>query len=60
MKGIEELLEETKGIKELQPLDVFKMKCKERDFDLENNPQIEDAFNEVLQIAIERNPSLEK
>ncbi|MDO7138174.1 exonuclease subunit SbcD [Algibacter lectus] len=48
-KGIEELLEETKSIKELLPTEVFKLKCKEIGFDLENRPEIEDAFNEILQ-----------
>ncbi len=48
-KGIEELLEETKSIKELLPTEVFKLKCKEIGFDLEHRPEIEDAFNEILQ-----------
>jgi len=48
-KGIEELLKETKSIKELNPIEVFKLKCKEMDFDLQENPKIWDAFNEVLQ-----------
>ena len=38
-----------KSIKELLPTDVFKLKCKEMRFDLENNPEVEDAFNEILQ-----------
>ncbi|CAM1334358.1 exonuclease SbcCD subunit D C-terminal domain-containing protein [Tenacibaculum aestuariivivum] len=48
-KGIEELLENTPSIKELVPTDVFKLKCEEMGFDLENRPEIWDAFNEVLQ-----------
>ncbi len=48
-KGIEELLEETKSIKELLPNEVFKLKCEEIGFDLEKNREIEDAFNEILQ-----------
>ena len=48
-KGIEELLAETKSIKELLPTDVFKLKCKEMGFDLESRPEVEDAFNEILQ-----------
>jgi len=48
-KGIDELLAETKSIKELLPTDVFKLKCKEMGFDLESRPEIEDAFNEILQ-----------
>ena len=49
LRGIEELLEETKSIKELLPTEVFKLKCKEIGYDLEENPAIEDAFNEILQ-----------
>lgn len=48
-KGIEELLEETKSIKELLPTEVFKLKCEEMDFDLESREDILDAFNEILQ-----------
>lgn len=48
-KGIEELLQNTKTIKELFPADVFKLKCKEMEYDLEKNPQVWDAFNEILQ-----------
>jgi exonuclease SbcD len=51
--GLEALIESSKQIKELQPIEVFKMKCKEQDFDLEKNVEIFDAFNEVLQIARE-------
>lgn len=49
IKGIEELLEDTKSIKELKPTEVFKLKCKEMNFDLEQSPQVWDAFNEILQ-----------
>tara|TARA_R110002110_G_scaffold150258_18_gene341985 strand:+ start:4097 stop:5299 length:1203 start_codon:yes stop_codon:yes gene_type:complete len=49
IKGIEELLEETKSIKELVPSEVFKLKCKEIGYDLENRPEVWDAFNEILQ-----------
>jgi len=48
-KGIEELLKETKSIKELNPNEVFKLKCEEMNFDLQENTQIWDAFNEILQ-----------
>lgn len=48
-KGIEELLENTKSIKELNPVEVFELKCKEMDFDIEKKPEIFDAFNEILQ-----------
>ncbi len=49
LRGIEELLEETKSIKELEPNEVFKLKCKEIGYNLDENPAIEDAFNEILQ-----------
>jgi exonuclease SbcD len=49
LRGIEELLEETKSIKELEPTEVFKLKCKEIGYNLDENPTIEDAFNEILQ-----------
>ncbi|SHI57690.1 Exodeoxyribonuclease I subunit D [Arenibacter nanhaiticus] len=49
IRGIEELLEETKSIKELLPTEVFKLKCEEIGYDLENKPAVWDAFNEILQ-----------
>lgn len=49
IKGIDELLENAKSIKELVPTEVFKLKCKEMGFDLEESPKIWDAFNEILQ-----------
>jgi len=51
--GLEQLIENSKHVKELSPVEVFNMKCKEQNFDVENNPEIFDAFNEVLQIANE-------
>lgn len=48
-KGIEELLKESSSIKELQPTEVFKLKCQEINFDLDKHPAIWDAFNEILQ-----------
>ena len=49
--GIEELLKNTKSIKELKPEEVFKLKCEEQQINLEENPQLWDAFNEILQIV---------
>lgn len=49
IKGIEELLENTKSIKELLPTEVFKLKCEEMGFDLQKTPKVWDAFNEILQ-----------
>ncbi len=47
--GIEELLKNTKSIKELEPTEVFKLKCKEQNINLKEHPQLWDAFNEILQ-----------
>jgi exonuclease SbcD len=51
LKGIEELIEETKHIKELTPAEVFKLKCEEMDVDLNESTELFDAFNEAVQIA---------
>ncbi len=50
-KGLEQLVSEYADVKELMPLDVFKMKCEQEDFNLNENPEILDAYNEILQIA---------
>lgn len=47
-KGIEQLVDESKQIKELSPTEVFHLKCEEQSFDLEENKAIEDAFLELL------------
>lgn len=51
MAGLEKLIENAKHINDLSPIEVFKLKCSEQDFDLDKNPDIMDAFHEVLQIA---------
>jgi exonuclease SbcD len=51
IKGIDELLEHAKSIKELLPTEVFELKCEEMGFDLKERPEIWDAFNEILQLA---------
>ena len=53
--GIEEQLKNIESIKELLPENVFKIKCKEQGFDLEDSPETWDAFNEILQIVKEGN-----
>jgi exonuclease SbcD len=55
--GLEALIKNTKQIRELQPLEVFKMKCEEQQFDIEQNSDIFDAFNEALQMARESQTS---
>lgn len=52
-EGLEQLMAQTKDLKTLSPIEIFKMKCKEQDFDLDAHQEILDAFNEVLQIANE-------
>ena len=47
--GLEELIEKTQHIKDLSPIEVFKMKCREQNFELTKRADIMDAFNEVLQ-----------
>ena len=47
--GIEEQLKNIESIKELLPDEIFKIKCEEQGFCLEENPEIWDAFNEILQ-----------
>ena len=54
MAGLEKLIENARHVKELSPVEVFLLKCKEQDFDLESKPEILDAFHEVLQLANER------
>ena len=49
--GLEQLIHNSKQIKTLSPTDVFKLKCQEQDFDIDENPDIMDAFNEVLNIV---------
>ncbi len=48
-----QLLEKThsKDIKDISPLEVFKLKCEEQNFDITAHPEVEDAFHEVLQLA---------
>jgi len=53
ISGLEQLTEKAIQLKDLNPMEIFKMKCKEQDFDLEIHPEIFDAFNEVVQIVSE-------
>jgi len=47
--GLEQQINNTRHIKELSPLEVFKLKCTEQEFNLDKRPEILDAFNEVFQ-----------
>ena len=51
--GLEELTAHIRNVKELSPLRIFELKCKEMEFDLESNEAVLDAFNEALQIALD-------
>ncbi|WP_196893513.1 exonuclease SbcCD subunit D C-terminal domain-containing protein [Aureivirga marina] len=51
LAGLEQLIETSKHVKDLSPMEVFKLKCKEQNFDLEENQEVFDAFSEVLGIA---------
>jgi len=53
--GPEQFTGDVKDIGELSPIEVFEMKCREQEFDIDNNPQIRDAFNEALQLALQQN-----
>jgi exonuclease SbcD len=52
-KGLEELLEKSKEIRELDPMEVFKMKCEEDHYELKDHPEIKDAFTEILNLVRE-------
>ena len=51
--GLERLVENAKDIKEISPEEVFRLKCKEQEFDLESHPEMLNAFFEMLQIVQE-------
>lgn len=51
IKGLERLLADAPTVKGLSPVEVFKKKCEEEDYPLDEYPDILDAFEEALQIA---------
>jgi exonuclease SbcD len=51
IQGWEQLIEASKNTKALSPSEVFKLKCQEQNFDLEQHQDVMDAFNEVLHIV---------
>jgi exonuclease SbcD len=53
MNGLEKIVEKPVHIKELKPIDVFEMRCKEMKFDISLRQDVLDAFNEALQIVNE-------
>ena len=52
-EGLKKLANNYTNVKELSPIEVFERKCEENEFDLNENQEILDAFNEILQIARE-------
>jgi len=51
ISGIEQAITDIKEIKELSPVDVFRLKCEQEGFNLEENQEILDAYHEIVQIA---------
>ena len=54
LQGLELLLQDAPTVRDLSPTEVFKQKCKEERFSLTEHPEIEDAFQEALNIAREQ------
>ena len=46
--GIEDRIKQSQSIKELDPTEVFRLKCEEQNIDLEERPEIFDAYMEIL------------
>ena len=55
LAGIEQLIEDDQNLNDLNPSDIFKQKCAESEFNLDQQPEIVDAFNEILNLVIENN-----
>jgi len=53
IKSLNKIIDESKDIKNLTAIDVFKEKCNEQDFDLDENADIIDAFNEIVNLIKE-------
>ncbi len=54
IQGLEQLIDHTRSIKELSPLEVFKSKCQEESVDLEEHPELLDAFQEIVNMVREK------
>ncbi len=53
IKGLEEAREGMKDLKRLDPVEIFKQKCKDENVDLEQEPELLDAFMEIYSMAQE-------
>ena len=51
VNGVGQFAEQEMDVNDLDPLQVFRLKCREEGFDLEQNPEISDAFHEILQLV---------
>jgi exonuclease SbcD len=51
--NLKSLVDNAQHIKTFTPLDVFKLKCEEMNVDLDESPEMLDAFNEILQLVTE-------
>ncbi len=50
---LQSLVDQAQQTKTLNPMEVFRLKCEEQQVDLQTQPEILDAFNEILQSVIE-------
>jgi exonuclease SbcD len=53
---LKSLVDNAQHIKTFTPMDVFKLKCEELNVDLDEKPEMLDAFNEILQLVMTPNP----
>ncbi|GAA4106099.1 exonuclease SbcCD subunit D C-terminal domain-containing protein [Aquimarina addita] len=54
IKGLEQLIHHSQSIKELSPLEVFTKKCEEEGLNLTEQPELLDAFQEIVHIIREQ------
>ncbi len=52
-RGVEQINQQAKEVKDLSPVEIFKEKCKEQEFNLDENEDILDAFNEIVSLIKE-------
>lgn len=51
---LKSIVDNAQHIKTFTPLDVFRLKCEEMNVDLDEKPEMLDAFNEILQLVTEK------
>lgn len=52
---LKSLVDSAQNVKAFSPLEVFRLKCEEMEVDLNEKPELLDAFNEILQLVITPN-----